>query len=235
MTGQAGLATYADDAERWGQDMSWRQRIVYRFFWWVTFIVARVWCRLTLEGTANLPTSGAYVVAPVHRSYIDTPLVGVVTKRRMRYMGKAELWNKKFNALFLSTMGGFPVARGTADREALKACQRVLERGEPLVMFPEGTRQSGPAVEHLFDGPCFVAARTGVPVVPVGIAGSAAAMPPHAKMLWPKKLVMIVGQPVDPPAPTKGGRVSRRAVSEMTEQLRTELQKVYDVAQARLG
>ena len=56
-------------------------------------------------------------------------------------------------AWFLSALGGFPVVRGTADRDALRACQAVLERGEPLVMFPEGTRQSGATMQDLFDGP----------------------------------------------------------------------------------
>ena len=71
-----------------------------------------------------------------------------------------------FGAWFLTALGGFPVKRGTADREALRACQEVLERGEPLVLFPEGTRQFGPETQHFFDGAAFLACRTGAPIVP---------------------------------------------------------------------
>ncbi|MEY4251507.1 MAG: hypothetical protein RL691_388, partial [Actinomycetota bacterium] len=69
----------------------------------------------------------------------------------------------------LSALGAFPVTRGSADREALKRCIAVLEAGEPLVLFPEGTRQSGPIVQPLFDGAAYVAVKAGVPIIPVGI------------------------------------------------------------------
>ena len=75
-----------------------------------------------------------------------------VTRRRLRFMGKDTLWKRQPAAWFLSALGGFPVARGTADREALKRCIAVLEAGEPLVLFPEGERKSGPTVQPLFDG-----------------------------------------------------------------------------------
>ena len=90
----------------------------------------------------------------------------------MRYMGKASIWKSKALGRFVSMLGAFPVHRGTADRESLRTCLEVIENGEPLVMFPEGTRRSGDAVEDLFDGPAYVAARAGVPLVPVGIGGS---------------------------------------------------------------
>ena len=61
------------------------------------------------------------------------------------------------SAWVLSALGGFPVVRGTADREALQRCIAVLEAGEPLVLFPEGERKSGPIVQPLFDGAAYVA------------------------------------------------------------------------------
>ena len=70
-----------------------------------------------------------------------------------------------------------------------------------------------------------------MPIVPVGIGGSERAMPKGAKLLRPVKVVLIVGEPMAPPATTEGGRVSRRAVRELTEQLRTIVQKLFDEAQ----
>ena len=57
-------------------------------------------------------------------------------------------------------LGSFPVVRGTADRESLRICAEVIESGQPLVLFPEGTRQSGPVVQELFDGVAYLAGKT---------------------------------------------------------------------------
>lgn len=213
--------------------MTLTDRMIYRFFWWVSFLIAKVWLRLRVYGAENVP-AGPCVLAPVHRSGLDTPLVGLVSKRRLRFMGKDSLWQKPAQNWFLTALGGFPVARGTADREALKACIRVIERGEPLVMFPEGTRQSGPEVNELFDGPAYVAVRTGAPIVPIGIGGSEQAMKKGTRLMRLTKVTIVVGAPIQPPATTESGRVSRRAVHEVTEQLHTEMQKVFDEAQQKL-
>ena len=133
----------------------------------VTF--CRVWTRLTIEGKEHVPPTGPYILAPVHRSNLDTPITSGVTPRRVRFMGKDSLWKKRFPAWALSTLGGFPVSRGTYDFEAMKRCLEVLDAGEPLVLFPEGERKSGPDVQPLFDGAAYLALKANVPIVPVGI------------------------------------------------------------------
>ena len=131
---------------------------------------------------AHAPRTAAYVLAPVHRSYMDTPISSCLTRRRLRFMGKDTLWKRRLAAWLLSALGGFPVTRGTADREALRRCIAVLEAGEPLVLFPEGERKSGPVVQPMFDGAAYVALQAGVPIVPVGIGGSERVMPKGAKV-----------------------------------------------------
>ncbi len=81
--------------------------------------------------------------------------------------------------------GPFRSTGARPDREALRTCEEALREGEPVVLFPEGTRQSGPAVQPLFEGASFVAARAGVPIVPVGIGGSEWAMPKGKKRILP--------------------------------------------------
>jgi 1-acyl-sn-glycerol-3-phosphate acyltransferase len=193
---------------------------------------AKLLGRVEVHGREHVP-AGAFVLAPVHRSNIDFALASLVTKRRLRYMSKDSVWKSKALGGFVSFLGGFPVSRGAVDREALRTCIDVIEAGEPLVMFPEGTRRSGPVVEELFDGPAYVAAKTRVPIVPVGIGGSEAMMPKGSKLLKPSKLVLLIGEPLDPPSPSEGGRVSRHAVKQLTDQLRAEVQKLFDDAQSR--
>ena len=188
-----------------------------------------VW-RVEIRDRGNLPRTGAYVIAPVHRSNIDTLLAGCLTRRRIRFMGKDSLWKYRWSAALFSSLGGFPVHRGTPDREALRTCEDAVRGGEPVVLFPEGTRQSGPKLHPLFEGGAFVAARAGVPLVPVGIGGSEWAMAKGSKRISPVKVVMVVGDPILPPARPEGGRLPRRTVAEMTERLGTDLQALFDQA-----
>jgi 1-acyl-sn-glycerol-3-phosphate acyltransferase len=206
------------------------ERVSYGIIRGAFYGLAKAYFRLEIHGIENVPAHGPFVLAPVHRSNLDFILVSTVRRPRMRYMGKASIWKSKALGRFVSMLGAFPVHRGTADRESLRTCLEVIENGEPLVMFPEGTRRSGPTVEDLFDGPAYVAARAGVPLVPVGIGGSDAAMPVGAKFIKPRKVVLVVGEPIHPPRGDGTGRVKRRAVREMTAALKDDVQRLYDEA-----
>jgi len=190
--------------------------------------------RTKVIGRHNIPRDGAFVLAPIHRSNIDTPLAAAVSSRRLRFMGKDSLWKIRVIGWILSALGAFPVTRGTADREALKRCIAVLEMGEPLVLFPEGTRQSGPIVMPLFDGAAYIAVKAGVPIIPLGIGGSERVMPKGKKMIYPRKCVLVIGEPISAQV-DETGRVSRSAVKELTEKLTVDLQRLFDEAQVLAG
>jgi len=208
--------------------------ILYRIVRAVVLAFCRLYLRETVEGTEHVPITGPFVLAPVHRSFIDFGIASAVTRRRLRYMGKDSLWKIGFLGKLLSVLGAFPVRRGAADRDALRRSIEVLEAGEGLVLFPEGTRRFGPVVEHLFEGAAYVASRTGAPIVPVGIGGSERAMRKGRKLPRPVKVHVVVGPPLVP-RPAADGRVSRRAVHELTEQLRVEVQRLFDEAQKKAG
>ncbi len=232
--GEPAAAAYRD---RFGTEISRSGRFFYSVIRGAIAVACRVWFRLEIVGREHVPATGAFIMAPVHRSNLDTPVISAITTRRLRYMGKESLWKTRFGAWFFTSLGGFPVERGTADRTALRACQAVLERGEPLVMFPEGTRRFGPVVEpeNMHDGPAFVASRAKVPILPVGIGGSERAMPKHATWVRPRKMSIVIGPPIPAPAGTDGGRTPRRAVAETTERLRVEVQHLFDEAQRIAG
>jgi 1-acyl-sn-glycerol-3-phosphate acyltransferase len=191
--------------------------------------------RAKVVGKENLPQTVPYVLAPVHRSYIDTFLAAYVTSRRLRFMAKQEVFSRPWSAKLFGSLGGFPVRRGTPDREALQMCERALAGGEPVVLFPEGTRRSGPEVQPLFAGPAFVALRANVPIVPVGIGGSDRSMPPGAKWVRPVRVSVVIGRPIWPPPQPSSGRVPRRSVTELTQRLHGELQAVFDQARELAG
>ena len=206
---------------------------VVRFLIW---LVAKLLWRISFEGLEHVPRTGPFVLAPVHRSFVDFGLVSAVTRRRMGYMGKESLWRSKAFGAFITMLGAYPVNRGAPDREALRRTLDILEKGEPLVLFPEGTRRAGPVIEHLHEGAAFVASRAGVPLVPVGIGGSERALPKGKRLPRPVKIHVIVGEPIAPPPIAEGARhPSRRAVKELTLQLQAALQDLFDRAQRKAG
>ena len=172
--------------------------------------MAKLLGRVTVIGEEKIPADGAYVLAPVHRSNVDFALTAIVTRRPMRYMGKDSIWKSKPLGRFVSMLGAFPVHRGSADRDALKACTDIVNGGSPLVMFPEGTRQSGPVVQEMFDGTAYVAAKADVPIIPMGIGGTEAMMPKGAKLLQPEQARAHRRRP-DPAARSARSRAARRA------------------------
>ena len=191
--------------------------------------------RPTVTGTQHVPTSGPFIIAPIHRSNVDFAFAIYVTRRKAFFMAKDSLWHSKPLGALIGSMGAFPVHRGVADRGALQAAESVLRAGQPLVLFPEGTRKEGPVVGELLEGASFLAARTGAPIVPVGIAGTDRALPRGAKVPRPAKVRMVIGARVVPPVTEDGGRVPRRLVAATTESLREALQAAYDEAWGRVS
>ncbi len=201
----------------------------------IVYGVAVAMWRYRVVGRENLPRSVPFVIAPSHRSYIDSPLAGCIVRRRVRYMGKSGVFEKPVRAALFRSLGGFPVHRGTADREALRIGQAALAAGEPLIVFPEGGRRSGPVLGDLLDGPAYLATRANVPIVPVGVGGTEKILPVGASLPHLGRVVLVVGRPLWPPSLLDDGRVPRNKVRELTARLRVELQDLFDQARKLAG
>ncbi len=207
----------------------------YRIVWSIVWPPGWLLWRPTVVGRENLPQTTPYIISPVHRSNIDTFLTARITSRRIRFMAKEGVFSINWVAKVFSSLGSFPVRRGTPDRVALQICERALAAGEPVVLFPEGTRRSGPTVQELLRGPAFVALRANVPIVPVGIGGSERSMPVGSSLVRPSKTALVIGRPIWPPPASGSGRVPKRAIDELTERLHSELQVLFDEAQRLAG
>lgn len=228
------LAEYAQSLP--ARPLSPGSKRLYQSFRVAIHSACRLWFRIEVVGGENIPASGPFLLSAVHRSNLDFALVSNATKREMRYMGKSSVWKVHWTiSTFFNALGGFPVERGGVDRDSLRIAEEVLGHGEPLVIFPEGARQSGPLVCEMFDGPAFIASRTGAPIVPLGIGGSARAMPIGKTFIRPRKIVLVVGEPLQAPERNAKGRVPRRAVSDLTTQLSERIQELFDEAQVRAG
>lgn len=219
----------------------WELRL-YRVCWLIAVGLSRAVFPGGVVGREHVPPSGPYIVAPVHRSYLDWLIVVRITRRRVRFMAKAELWHSRAAGRLLEALGAFPVNRSGADREALKRSRAVLAGREPLVLFPEGTRRSGPRVEGVYEGVAYLSLSAGVPVVPVGIGGGERAMPRGARLPRPGRIEVVVGPALDPgPVLGTGGdgtatrraRVSRSATRELSAMVTAAVQSAFDEAESR--
>jgi len=221
---------------RWSGEVGVRfapwQGVLYRVVRSAVGGFCRLFWRVRVTGLEHIPPTGPFILSPVHRSNVDTPLVALMGRRLVRFMGKDSMWKYPVSDWFFTSMGGFPVHRGTPDRDALRSCERLLSDGQALVIFPEGTRRSGPVVEEVFEGPAYLSAKLQVPIVPVGIGGSEGAMPKGARGIRPVKISIIVGEPIRPPPPTGSGRVGRKGVGALSRQLQGRLQGLFDQAEA---
>jgi 1-acyl-sn-glycerol-3-phosphate acyltransferase len=213
---------------------SFASKALYRVIRTFACGVTQLYTRMSIEGREHLPTTGGYIIAPVHRSYVDTPISACISRRRIRYMAKDSMWKFASFGKLLSALGAFPVSRGTADREALLRCLAVLDAGEPLVLFPEGERKDGPTIQPLFDGAAYLASKSGVPVIPVGIGGSDRVMPRGAKFIFPRKVRVVIGAPIRVEV-GENGRASRDVIKATTAQLRIEIQRLHEEDQSKVS
>ena len=196
-------------------------------------ILNALWWRTDVKGASNIPKSGAFILAPTHRSNIDGPLAATFTRRHMRYLAKQELFKfETLGKLFIS-MGAISVNRGAPDRQSLNRCKEEIDAGWPLVLFPEGARRDGPIVNEVLDGAVYLALRCRVPVIPVAIAGSEQANPRKTFFFRPAKLCVVIGEPLEFDDLVDGARIPRNAISAAKEQLTNKLQELLDEANAR--
>jgi 1-acyl-sn-glycerol-3-phosphate acyltransferase len=202
-----------------------RKTVFYRVIAFILRGLAMVLFRPRVRGREHIPLDGPVLIAPIHRSNLDFAFSLFISPRKVFFMAKDSLFAVPLLGTALVELGAFPVKRGTADREAMRSAEEVLNAGHALILFPEGTRKFGPHVEPLHDGAMFIAARTGATVVPVGIAGTDRALPDGAKVPRPVSVHVVVGPPIAPPA--HDGRPSRSVVAAKTEELRAALENAY--------
>ena len=204
--------------------------VVYRLARVFIRVVLWSYFRLGVSGREHLDGDAALIIAPVHRSNLDSLLLAPLTRRRFRALAKESLFQVRLLAWLMAALGAFPVRRGSADRESLRAARLLLEEGATLLIFPEGGRQRGDEIGELFDGTAYLAARTGAPVVPVGIAGTEEAMGQGVRLPRPCRVEVVVGPALPPPDPS----AKRSALRAWTVDLVASLQSAQRAARSRL-
>jgi 1-acyl-sn-glycerol-3-phosphate acyltransferase len=110
-------------------------------------------------------------------------------------MGKSELFKNSIAAKLLRGLGAFPVNRGKPDRASLQRCLELLDAGEVVGIYPEGTRRPDSRFDEVEDGFAYVALKSGAPVVPIALSGTEAVLPHGRKFPKFVKIRVVVGEP----------------------------------------
>jgi 1-acyl-sn-glycerol-3-phosphate acyltransferase len=128
--------------------------------------------RWEVEGRENVPRTGPLIVVANHLTLIDPPLLGASIPRKIHFMAKEELFDSFRWRVIVEAYGAFRVRRGHWNREALRRAAGALDNGWALGLFPEGKRSADHRLQDPLPGASLLAARTGAPILPVGISGT---------------------------------------------------------------
>lgn len=153
----------------------------------------RTTVRLEAEGAEKLPAEGPVILAANHLSNYDVFPLQFVLSRPIFFMGKEELFRNPLMDWILRQLGGFPVYRGEHDEWAFRHAQNVLEHGQVLGMFPEGSRNKGTGLRPAKTGTARLALETGAPILPAALHG-----PQYMFHRFPQRTPVIVrfGDPI---------------------------------------
>jgi len=156
------------------------------YFWSKTVVTWTLWpaFRVQVEGREFEPRRGGFLVAANHASLLDPLLVGGALHRKVYFMARDDLFRIPVLGAWLRSVGVFPVRRGQPDRKALRLSMRLLEQGEGVVVFPEGTRSRDGRLQEPEPGAAMIALRTGATILPAAVIGSHHILPKGAK--WPR-------------------------------------------------
>jgi 1-acyl-sn-glycerol-3-phosphate acyltransferase len=174
-----------------------------RFVYWLSrglfAIWMKLWLRLEVHGSSNVPAEGGCLVAANHASFLDPPMIACAVPHRMvQFLARDTLFRFKPFAWWLHTVGVLPLSRERGDVGALKRSIQILKNGECLGLFPEGTRTTDGELQVAKGGVGFLIAKAGVPVVPVYLDGTFKAHPRHATWVKPVKCRVFIGPAISP-------------------------------------
>ncbi|WP_026926723.1 lysophospholipid acyltransferase family protein [Granulicoccus phenolivorans] len=177
----------------------------YWFFKFALFVpVLRSVCRPWIENPENIPSSGGAILASNHLAYVDTIVLPLMSRRRVTFPAKAELFHQKsflgrVVGWFLRAIGQVPMDRtgGRASEESLNETAQVLRDGHLLGIYPEGTRSPDGRLYKGRTGAARLALHHGVPVIPVGTVGTTRVKKLFGVIPYLDRPGVRIGRPLD--------------------------------------
>lgn len=185
--------------------------MIYWLGWFIFKVIFDIIYRREISGLENLPKNSPYILAANHQSYADPPLVGSCIKKQIYFIAKKELFRIPIFGWLINRTNAFPVDRESNDITALKNALKILNGGNILLVFPEGTRYKPGKIRKLKNGAAMLSVASNSPVVPVAVINS-------DKLLDFKKIKVKFG------APMKFG--FKESYEEITNKIMSEIERL---------
>jgi 1-acyl-sn-glycerol-3-phosphate acyltransferase len=196
--------------------MSRRERIAYAVVRSLLRVAVLLLTRTRVRGREHLPRRGPGIVVSNHIAAVDPAILVAVLPRPIALMSKVEN-ARGLLKLVMPLVGAFTVRRGAADRRALHTAERVLEQGQLLCMFPEGTRSASGALGSAQGGAAMLALRSAAPIIPVAITGTPRIFSRRFPWVGFPSVTVTVGAPFA--ARSAGGRLQREARAQLAGEI----------------
>ncbi len=198
--------------------------LYHAFKWSVVSPMLHAYFKGRIYGAENVPQTGAVIVVSNHASYFDPPIVSSCVRRPVAYMAKEELFKVPVLAQAIKLYGAYPVSRGTADRNAIRAALEFLDNGWALGVFLEGTRTTDGRITDPKKGAALLAAKSQAPFLPVSLWGSEQILQPGSSLPRPVPLTIRIGELIDPPSST-----NRDELERVTQKCATVINEMHDL------
>jgi 1-acyl-sn-glycerol-3-phosphate acyltransferase len=212
--------------------------MLYRIVYWVArrimAVVAAALGGLRVEGREHLLERGGVILAANHASYLDPLMVGLALPEPFWSMAKEPLFRIPVLSGIMRFFRAFPVRPDAADRGALRQAAEILEAGETLLIFPEGSCSRTGELLPFRPGLALIALRTGAPIVPTALIGTGRALPPdvYRPRRVPGGLVVRFGPPIDP-TDLPPGLERKEQLEALTERVELAIRELLEGAPSR--
>lgn len=144
---------------------------MYYFIRGIFWIFLTLFHRIRIEGLENVPKTGPLLMLANHPSMMDMFMTAYRMPRKVHFMAKAELFSSPLKNWFFTSIGAFPVHRGKGDIASVRTAIRLIQEGNMVAIFPEGTRTRERSKTRKKGGAALIAVNSGAPILPVGIQG----------------------------------------------------------------
>lgn len=180
--------------------------LVYETSYWAIHFALKFGFSLRITGRHHLPKSGPALLVANHQSFLDPIAIGLGSPRHLTYLARQNLFRIPIFGDYLRIVNTIPIDRDGMGKDGLMAILDQLNAGEPVLIFPEGTRTTDGKLQPLRPGISLLIKRTQAPVVPIGIAGAHRAWPKGCVLPRPSPLFLratdrTIGVAFGPPRP----------------------------------
>jgi 1-acyl-sn-glycerol-3-phosphate acyltransferase len=170
------------------------------FYYWIGYHLSRLAGRLLFRFRVihreRMIQSGPVIVAMNHQSYLDPPLAGTTCDRAIYFLARRTLLDVPLLGWVLPKLNVIPVNQEGVDRSAIKSVIRILQAGNGVLLFPEGSRTFDGNLQPAEPGLGLVIAKTLAPVVPMRIFGAHEALPRDGRRLRFVPITVVIGEPI---------------------------------------